>query len=195
MYSRLILGLALFQKFNDLAAAIFSDFKDGHPNIQLYKVLPLCLLAVNCILVVYLVHISTDLRLDFRNEKPRRLFRHTIKKEFQFPRYYTTYDIIGRLSVYYALEIGYEIIQQAAALGLIALNAVDALPPLRQPINFSRATDDVTITPEQMQQPPSTGPLRYIVGLFVLSLLIIGLLLYDVAVCITIPVKIRPLLC
>lgn len=43
--------------------------------------------------------------------------------------------------------------------------------------------------PETMaQHPPSVSPLRFIVGLFVLFLLITSLLLYDIAVCITSPV-------
>jgi len=126
-------------------------------------------------------------------EPPPRLFGISILPNFHIPRHYTVYDIIGRTCVYYAREIGDEILRRGVVLGFVSPEVENHLQKRKR----SPRSNRTAMTPHAptMSKPPTTGLFRYIVGLFVLSLLIVGLLLYDVAVCITIPVQIHPLLC
>jgi hypothetical protein len=132
-------------------------------------------------------------------EPPSQLFGIPILSNFHIPRYYTVDDIIGRTCIYYAQEIGDEILRRGVVLGFVSPEVLENHLQKHKRSPRSNRTPmtakTLTIRSPTMSKPPTTGLFRYIVGLFVLSLLILGMLLYDVAVCITIPVQTPPILC
>jgi hypothetical protein len=103
-----------------------------------------------------------------------------------------TFDETALLVAWKAVTIGFvkevedQIIRQAAAQNLASGTRLPRLADLRcPPIATHEAAAAAART--AITSVTSIGPLRYCVGLCIIGLLLVGLLVYDIAVCLTVP--------
>ena len=115
--------------------------------------------------------------------------------DFYIPRYYTVDDVFGRFvssltpkieAERRRLDLGPTVVPQSQSYPESPdANPASATPP-KSPVSTPDGDDPSILL--QMSKPSSIGPYRFFIGLLVLFALILGLLLYDVAVCVTFPV-------
>ena len=114
--------------------------------------------------------------------------------DFYIPRYYTVDDVFGRFvssltpkieAERRRLDLGPTVVPSQSYPESPDANPALATPP-KSPVSTPDGDDPSILL--QMSKPSSIGPYRFFIGLLVLFALILGLLLYDVAVCVTFPV-------